>query len=40
MIAFTKENGPKIWPSVDYINVSQSCYGSDAFSRKFMGNIT
>ena len=24
MIAYTKENGPKIWPSVDYINVS-SC---------------
>ena len=24
MIAYTKENGPKIWPSVDYINAS-SC---------------
>jgi hypothetical protein len=23
MIAFTKENGPKIWTSVDHINVSQ-----------------
>jgi hypothetical protein len=22
MIAYTKENGAKIWPSVDYINVS------------------
>ena len=22
MIAFTQENSPKIWPSVDYINVS------------------
>jgi chitinase len=22
MLAYTKENGPKIWPSVDYINVS------------------
>jgi hypothetical protein len=40
MIAFTKENGPKIWPSVDYINVSQGSYGSDAFSRKSMADIT
>lgn len=24
MIAYTKETGPKIWPSVDYINVSTS----------------
>ena len=29
MIAYTKETGPKIWPSVDYINVSAICYYSN-----------
>jgi chitinase len=29
MIAYTKENGPKIWSSVDYINVSSSLSFND-----------
>jgi chitinase len=29
MIAYTKENGPKIWPSVDYINVSSPAHQSE-----------
>jgi chitinase len=32
MIAYTKENGPKIWPSVDYINVSSPAHQSEWLS--------